>query len=454
VELHEYLTYDAVGLADLVARREVAPAELAAIATDRHEQTHAALGAVVEWYDDPTPAASESGPLAGVPFLRKDYGSAEAGRLLEMGSRLAKGHRAATTGIFIERLQAAGVQILGRTAVPEFVQHGSTESEAHGPTRNPYDLDASAGGSSGGSAAAVAAGVVPAAQATDCAGSIRIPAAACGLIGLKPGRRRVPWEGGGWGGIAEEFVLARTVRDVTRFLDVLGDGAYIESAGPLRIGVNTDHWAGYPEDRAVTVAVERIATLLEERGHRIGPVAQPADHDQLNATWDGLFRRWTAADIAAVATATGRRIGPEYLERPTLAALRSLDHLTVADVTTAQKIQGDITMRLERELAGIDVLLVPTLGRGRIPLGKLAGDAKSTQSEATDAEYFPYTYLFNLTGWTAMSLPAGFSGVGLPLGVQLAARPGHERTLLRLASEVEQTAPWRTTPPTIDLEAR
>ncbi|MEM8747602.1 MAG: amidase family protein, partial [Actinomycetota bacterium] len=216
----EYARLDATDLADAVRAGRVTRHEVHDAAQRMHERTDAVIHAVVEWYDDPshTGDADESGPsgaddawpLAGVPILRKDFGSTEAGRLIEMGSRLATGVTATETSPLIRRLLDAGAQIVGRSAVPEFIQHGTTESQAFGVTRNPLDPTLSAGGSSGGAGAAVAAGVVPVAHASDCAGSIRIPAAACGLVGLKPSRRRVPWPDGGWGGIAEEFVLTRS----------------------------------------------------------------------------------------------------------------------------------------------------------------------------------------------------------------------------------------------------
>jgi amidase len=177
----EYAELDATDLAGLVRARQVSVAEVLEHATDMHESTHADINAVVEWYDSPEPCVNPEGPLAGVPFLRKDYGSTEQGRLVEMGSRLALGNTATSTSVFFRKLKAAGAVVVGRSAVPEFIQHGSTETTLFGATRNPHRTDLSAGGSSGGSGAAVAAGVVPAASASDCAGSIRIPAATCGL---------------------------------------------------------------------------------------------------------------------------------------------------------------------------------------------------------------------------------------------------------------------------------
>jgi amidase len=435
----EYRILDATDLAALVRAGEVTDADIRAAARAMHDRTDDAINAVVEWYEEPTPVRDLDGPLAGVPVLRKDYGSAEAGRLVEMGSALAQGHRARTTGVFVDRLQAAGVQILGRSAVPEFIQHGTTESSVHGATRNPWNPEVSAGGSSGGAAAAVAAGVVPVAHASDCAGSIRIPAAACGLIGLKPSRRRVPWEDGGWGGIAEEFVVTRTVRDTEAFLGVLGDGPMLDAAGPLRIAISTDHWAGAVPDPEVVAATEAVAALLEELGHRVTPVDPPLDAELLAGTWHALFSRWVAHDVTTVAQLTGRPPGPDTLEPVTLAAIEAAAALTVHDVTIAQVAQGRIADRLRTDMADHDVLLTPTLGRPTIPLGHVGGDVASMGEYLRRNDVLmPYSYLFNVTGWPALTVPAGWAEGGIPLGVQLAAPIGWEPVLLGLGRAVEE----------------
>lgn len=435
----EYRTLDATDLAALVRAGEVTDADIRAAARAMHDRTDDAINAVVEWYEEPTPVRDLDGPLAGVPVLRKDYGSAEAGRLVEMGSALAQGHRARTTGVFVDRLQAAGVQILGRSAVPEFIQHGTTESTVHGATRNPWNPEVSAGGSSGGAAAAVAAGVVPVAHASDCAGSIRIPAAACGLVGLKPGRRRVPWEDGGWGGIAEEFVVTRTVRDTEAFLAVLGDGPMLDAAGPLRIAVSTDHWAGEDPDPEVVAATEAVAALLEDLGHRVTPVDPPLDAELLAGTWHALFSRWVAHDVTTVAQLMGRPPGPDTLEPLTLAAIEAAAALTVHDVTIAQVTQGRIADRLRADMAGHDVLLTPALGRPAIPLGHVGGDVASMGEYLRRNDVLmPYSYLFNVAGWPALTVPVGWAGDKVPLGAQLAAPIGWEPVLLGLGRAIEE----------------
>ena len=433
---NSYVDLDATALADLVRRGEVAPSELVVAATEQHIATHGDINAIVEWYDDPDDCANSSGPLAGVPFLRKDYGSTEAGRLVEMGSRLAVGNVAADTSWFFSELKAAGAVVVGRSAVPELIQHGSTETTLFGPTRNPHRLDLSPGGSSGGSGAAVAAGVVPAASASDCAGSIRIPAAACGLVGLKPGRRRVPSATGGWGGIAEEFVLVRSARDARLFLDVLGRGPYVSrSSRRLRVGVSTRHWANSTTDPEVVAAAEAVALRFERLGHAVSAVdAPPVANDEWMATWAALFTRFVVADVEALAALTRRPVDETTLEPLTLRAIESFSDVTAADITETQIRQGRLTLELDEGLRDIDVLLTPTLGQSEIPLGSIAGEVESMERyfELNDA-LFP----FNVAGWPSLSVPAGFSKGGAPIGVQLSGRPGTEHVLLDLAEELD-----------------
>lgn len=446
---------DATAMVELVRGGQVTAAELGDAARARHRATHATVNAVVEWYDDPdgpdqaaqsVGERSEARLLAGVPFLRKDYGSAEAGRLVEMGSRLGQGFRATETSEYYRVLEAHGVQVLGRTAVPEFIQHGTTESRVHGPTRNPLDPSLSAGGSSGGAAAAVAAGVVPIAHASDCAGSIRIPASVCGLYGLKPGRRSIPGpasDPGGWGGIAEEFVVSRTLRDTELLWDVLGPtglgSSKQEVASPTKpsIAVSLDHWAGASPDPEVVAAAMAVAEAFEHLGHRVETIEQPVDYEQLVSTWHPLFSRWIARDVRLLEDATGRVAGPDNLEPLTLALLDEVSRLTVADLDQAQVRQGAIARRVERALHPFDVLLTPTLGRPTIPLGALGGEVESMDSYLRlNDETFPYNYLFNVTGWASLTLPSPSASPGRPIGVQLSAPWGYERTLLRLANQL------------------
>lgn len=467
MDRRHYAGFDAVGLADLVARRLVTPAELAAVALDQHQHTHEAINAVVEWYDPATVPASAgdhggsmSAPLAGVPFLRKDIGSTEAGRLVECGSRLAVGFRASTTSPYFEAMAAAGVQVLGRTAVPEFAQHGTTESDLVGPTRNPLDLTTSAGGSSGGAAAAVRAGVVPIAHASDSAGSIRIPAAVTGLLGLKPTRGRVPGRGFDWSGLLVELVVARSVRDLQTCLAVLsapdgtpgpvgeglrpvGEGLRLVGDGPTagprcRIALSLGHWAGGTTDPTVVASVEATARALESAGHVVEPIDRPFDYEQLTTTWFPLFGLGIAEEMSAVSARTGRPMAAPYLEPTTCELLERVAALPSDARPRALATGAAVTDALVAGLAGFDALLTPTLDRAVIPLGRMAGHCPMDRYLADGDEWFDRLYLANVTGWPALSVPAPGSsdGPGPAIGAQLMAPPGHDELLLSLAVDI------------------
>jgi amidase len=327
--------------------------------------------------------------------------------------------------------------------VPEFIQHGTTESRAFGITRNPHAHDWSAGGSSGGAGAAVAAGVVPLAHASDCAGSIRIPAATCGLFGLKPSRRRVPWPDGGWGGIAEEFVVSRTIRDAQRAWSLLADrptnSPTDATVAPLRVGLSTAHWSGRDPDPIVIAAAEAVAGRCAALGHEIVPIdGCPFDYERSMSTWHACFSRWVVADARHVATVTGRPLDATHLEPLTLGVIERVDRLTVDDINAAQVAQGRTAFELDRTFDRIDVLLTPALGRGGIPLDWVHGeiDAVDTYIERNDA-LFPYSYVANLTGRPALVMPSGnVDEHGLPQGVQLIGRWGDDERLLALAASL------------------
>ena len=435
----EYATHDATGLAGLVAAGETTAAELHRAATVMYERTHADLNAVVEWYDEPSLGVS-GGPLDGVPFLRKDYGSTEAGRLQEMGSRLTAGVRSGSTSPMFERLAAAGAQVVGRSAVPEFVMHGTTESIATGITRNPHDLTLSAGGSSGGAAAAVAAGVVPAAHATDCAGSIRIPAAACGLVGLKPTTRMIPLDQGDWGGIAVEFVLSRTVRDQRRFLEVLADGTFNPQRGTLRIGLTTRHWGGGELGPGIVDGLERAGRALNDAGYVVVPIDPPVELDQLMRGWDAHFGRWVALEAERWSAATGRPVDETMLEPITLAQLERIRATSVAQLS-ADQLAADLAlaaMDARLATAGVDVVLCATNDRAALPLEYLSGTLPDLDTYlANNDEFFSSLFAANISGRPAVSVPMGRVGRA-PAGAQLLGRRGDDQLLLDLAAVIEE----------------
>lgn len=443
MRVDEYAALDATALAAAIAAREVDAGEVGRLAEEAHALVRAEVNAVVEWYDDP-PLRPSVGPFAGVPFLRKDYGATEAGRRTERGSRLSKGWVSTGTSLLMERFAAAGLHVRGRSAVPEFILHATTESDVHGITRNPWNLDRSAGGSSGGAAAAVAAGIVPLAHASDCAGSIRIPAAVCGLVGLKPTRGRVPWgdgrTAGGWGGIAEEFVVARSARDAMAVLDAVGEPQpERQRHGTVDVGVISTHWAGLSADPALVDAVESVGSALAGAGHRVEGLTWPVAYDEVVALMDPLFGAGAAGDIALIESETGRS-AEANLEPLTVEYLRRIAALPADDLAEASRRGAALTTRFDQLLGGHDVIVCSTLGRASLPLGVLASGPLDHWVEAND-KYTPHSYVANLTGWPAVTMPWGRGPDAVPIGVQLLGRPGADALLLSLVALLEQLAP-------------
>lgn len=431
----EYSALDATALAEVVAKGEATAAQLHAAGTALHERTHDDINAVIEWYDEPSPGAV-AGPLAGVPFLRKDYGSTEAGRLQEMGSRLTAGHRPTTTSPYFRRLAAAGAQIVGRSAVPEFIMHGTTESLANGITRNPHDLTLSAGGSSGGAAAAVAAGVVPAAHASDCAGSIRIPAAACGLYGLKPTSRMLPTDQGDWGGIAVEFVVTRTARDQARFFDVLAVGP-THPTRKLRVGLTTTSWGDGSLGPGIEAGLLQLGDVLDDAGHEVVAIAPPIDVADIMRAWDPHFGRWVAHDVDRWAAAMDRPVDDTTVEPITRLQWEQV-HATSIEQLAADQFAADLALAtMDERLADIDIVISATNDIAALPLHGLSGLLPDMETYlAANDSYFSSLFPANVSGRPAISVPIGRVG-SAPAGAQLMGRRGDDRILIELARQIE-----------------
>lgn len=465
----DYLALDATGLGALVASGQVAPADPARAARLRHDAVNPQINAVLEFYADAETVAEATkdalgGPLGGVPFLRKDIGAPEAGRLQECGSRLMRGVMADHDGHFIRRARAAGLAIVGRSAVPEFAFSGFTESLLHGITRNPWALDRTAGGSSGGAAAAVAAGIVPMAHASDGGGSIRIPAACCGLVGLNPSRGRV--SGGPDGqdalfGLARSFVLCRSVRDMALALDVFsgpeaGDPFIIpHPADPflsdlgqptprLHIGVARTAWGEIALDPQVLAVVDATAALLQSMGHTVEEMASPVQPGDIATGVMGAFNLGLAT-LPDLALRLGRPLDDTTLEPVTLKLLDQTLRMTPADIMgvfeTLRRIRVDIATRTAR----FDVLLTPTLPVTAPEHGLFATTRPDLSAQGYamgDTSLFTYLGPFNVTGQPSVSLPLGQSAARLPIGVQLVGRFAAESTLIRLSRDLEQAMPW------------
>ena len=478
----DFAHLDATAQADLVRSGDVTPTELVDAAIIRIEALDPQLNAVVlRRFDQARDEAGilatgieEDAPFRGVPFLTKDLSCATEGEPYTDGMRALKdaGAVASETAHLARRFRGAGLVNLGRTNSPELGLVPTTEPDAWGPTHNPWDPTRSPGGSSGGSAAAVAAGLVPAAHASDGGGSIRIPAAACGLVGLKTSRGRVsvgPGKGELSSAMSVQFTVTRSVRDSAALLDICageepGDPivpapparSYAEIAaraatgdGPaaLRIGMMTrapgDVTPNHPE---CVAAVESAARVLEGLGHRVD-IGHPAAYD--DPVKSEIFATLWGVDATTKTTAAGRVIGRELTDADVepgtwimASAGRDITALEYVDALNAMQ-------RWAREMAewwaadGFDLLLTPTLAEPPVPLGTFAPTADDPFAGLRRAGTFtPYTPTFNLTGQPAISLPLHETPEGLPVGVHLVATYGREDLLLAVATALEVAMPW------------
>ena len=463
----EYTEYDALQLAELVRSGQVSAEEILEAAIERIEALNPALNAVVtKVYDQARAAAARidrNAPFAGVPFLLKDLGGAQAGVPLSAGSRFFAHAATPVDAEIVVRHKRAGLMILGRTNTPEFGLSATTEPVLFGPTRNPWDLSRTSGGSSGGSAAAVAARLVPLAHASDGGGSIRIPASCCGLFGLKTTRNRnsyAPYAGEGLAGCSVEHALSRSVRDSAALLDATagpapGDPYYAPpparpfleevgaTPGQLRIALATDAFNGMAVHPDCVAAATEAAKLCEELGHRVEEASPAFDGPGLDENYNRIFAVNAAANIRLRARALGKELRPDAFERVTWAMVELASRISGPDyVQMLNRLHG-----ISREIAVFfetyDVLLTPTLAEPPIRLGVL-----DMMSEDFDAyterlwRFTPFTYPFNVTGQPAMSVPLFWNGAGLPIGAHFVARYGDEATLFRLAGQLEAARPW------------
>ncbi len=458
---------DATAQAELVRRGEVSPKELVEEAIARIETVNPKVDAVIRTRFDSARQEAEGdlpdGPFRGVPILFKDLGCTVEGEVTAFGLGPLRDLKIPVTSFLAAQFLAAGFVPLGRTNVPELGTTVTTEPRSFPPARNPWNTGHSTGGSSGGSAAAVASGMVPVAHANDGGGSIRIPASECGLVGLKPTRARVsqgPVTGEAWAGSTIDGALARTVRDAAGVLDVIsnpmpGDPYYAPplpgplarevgaDPGRLRIGVlDRPGVEGYLDDPECRAAVASAAALLESLGHH---VEQSAPAAMLEQEFLRHFINIIAADTEATMQAfemlLGRRIREDEIEPRNAAHRRAGQALSAPAYLGSRAWLGMWTRRMADWWTGHDLLLTPTLGAPPPELGWFTADGPE-QEERRIASFIPYTAQFNMTGQPAISLPLHWTPGGLPVGVQLVAAYGREDLLVRVASQLEQAAPW------------
>jgi amidase len=484
----EYLQHDAVALAALVRRGETSAQELLELALRQSALAQPRTNAICRLMEGEARAQLKqqlSGPLAGVPFLIKDCEQDYAGLPTTSGSKSMAGIVAPQHSHVVRRFLEAGLVIFGKTNLPEFALKGVTDSKLFGRAQNPWDFERTPGGSSGGAAAAVASGVVPMASGNDGGGSIRIPAAYCGLFGLRPSRGRIspgPAEGEVWYGASAEGVISRSVRDTAAALDLLAGGEpgdpfavarpsepYAElmqrDPQPLRIGFSSMSPIGTDVHPEAVAAVNDAAKLLESLGHQVEEAAPEIDGAALAKSFLHVYFGQVAAFVAQ-AKATGAR-GADFELLTRLTA--TLGNATSSGALTVQlRKWNEFARALARFHARYDLLLTPTVAHPAIKHGQ--GDPSTAEQAvlnllertgllgllarlgvlegmvdkiARDSlQYVPFTQLANLTGTPAMSVPLHWTADGLPLGVQFVARFGEEDRLLQLARQLEAARPW------------
>jgi amidase/6-aminohexanoate-cyclic-dimer hydrolase len=465
--------YDGVGLAELIRRKEVSSEEVLAATLERIDNRNPVVNAVVTRMDDHARAAIRAGlpdgPFRGVPYLLKDLGVLYTGVGTSYGSKLYAGFVPDHDSELVARLKRAGLVIVGKSNTPEMGLCPSTEPHLFGPTRNPWKLDHSAGGSSGGAAAAVASGMLPMAHATDGGGSIRIPASACGLFGLKPTRARNPMgpdAGEGWGGASIGHAVTWSVRDSAALLDAtsgpdVGDPYWAppparpflsevgRDPGRLRIALNVTPWNGAPVHAECAEAARDAAKLCAGLGHTVEEGRPRIDE----AAWFQASRVIVAANVTYAletrAAVLGRPLRADDVERATWSRVEDAKGMTAAQYAGAMHTVHRTGRVVARFLERYDALLTPTMCQPPHPLGVL--DMQSADPSYLTAVFasIGFTALFNSSGHPAMTVPLAMSKAGLPLGVQFAGRFGDEATLFRLAAQLETARPWKDRRPVV-----
>jgi amidase len=448
---------DATQIASMIRNGDITAAEAVEEAIRRADRIQPQLNFMVS---DTYALAREraktalTGPFAGVPYLIKDLNDVIGART-RMGSRATANMPIATEQMaYINATFAAGVICIGKSATPENGYLPTTEPLAFGPTRNPWNIEHSTGGSSGGSAAAVAAGVVPMAHANDGGGSIRFPAANCGLVGLKPSRGRMidedlqpsPLD------ISVQGVVSRTVRDTAGFFAVTEfnqAGSMYPPVGlvtapgtkKLKVGLITKGFSGAEASADVAAAVNATAKLMEGAGHTVIPTnwpTPPTFQDDFLAFWS----LGAAQDMQQVQEMTGKPADDTVVEPFSLRMAQNAAQFKPEDIEGVQKRLIEATAAYDAWIAGFDVVMSPVFTSPPSPLGYLRGDVPFDELRQRLLHEVGYTLIHNVAGAPAMSLPLGWSQTGLPIGIQFCASRGGEKTLLELAYEMEAAQPW------------
>lgn len=462
----DYSAQDAVGLAALIRKGEVSAAEVLEAAIARAEAVNPGINAIVlKHYDLARRALAErvpQGPLAGVPWLLKDLGIYLKGTITTNGSAFFRDAVASFDSTLVERYRRGGLVIFGKTAAPEFGQTATTESRLWGLTRNPWNLAHTSGGSSGGASAAVAAGIVPAAHASDGGGSIRIPASNCGLFGLKTSRGRNPHgphATDGWMGLSVQHAITRSVRDSAAILDVsqgaepgsrvmppVGAANYTtghrEPPGKLRIALWDTHIYGLMVHPDCLEAVRKAAKLCESLGHIVEPAAPQLPVQEMGLGMGAITGTGLLVAIRDREKALGRAVTEADLEPINWRNVQQAAKRSAEELYRGRAALDHVAIVLDEFLSRYDLILSPTTAVPPPKLGELSLEQPYEKYMMAAMNASPFTSVFNMGGNPAMSVPLHWNAEGLPIGTQFAGRFGDELTLLRLAAQLEEAAPW------------
>jgi amidase len=478
MRVDEYAAMDAVAIAAAVRSGQVSALEITDAAIAAIESLNPRLNALVlQDFDRARDSARKvllSAPLAGVPFLVKDVDVQVTEWPTTYSSRFFAAAKPLPDSEIVTRWRRAGTMLLGKTNTPEFADDFITEPAFRGPTLNPWDANVIVGGSSGGAAAAVASGMVPAAHGSDVGGSIRVPAACCGLFGLKPSRGLNPlgpYHGEMGGGLNCEHVLTRSVRDSAAFLDATAgpeQGApyrvarsvpsYLtalkEPGTSLRIACISNRLDGSAVEPQIEAGLEAAAALLEDLGHEVIPSRFPAEV-AMDAAGEGWAALWLI-DIAALIAQRARDLGCE----PGLTDIEQLPRYIVARIARMSALEylevrslaHRVSLAMAREFDAYDVIMTPATATLPPPRGLIDGNAPDFNYERWAAAAYgfaPFSEIFNVTGQPAASLPMFESDAGLPIGIQLVGRQDQDHVLLRLAADLENATRWMSRHPPV-----
>lgn len=479
--LPEYETLDATALAAQIRAGRISPLEALEAAIARAEARSALNAIALRHFDAAREAAkrlsalgraererrAQDAPLLGVPFALKDLGLDLEGTVTTNGCAFFKDAVAKGNSTLVERYRAAGLNIFAKTTTPEFGQTPTTESRLFGLTRNPWNPEYSSGGSSGGAAVVVAAGVIPLAHASDGGGSIRIPASACGLFGLKPSRGRVPAGPAqleGWMGLSINHAISRSVRDSALLLQLTqgpepgsrsvppppaaGEmtGALTRPPGRLRVALLEDNPFNVPVHPDCQEAARRAARLCESLGHQVAPAPRPLLPPDLLAGMFGGMGIATATgllmSVKAREKALGRAAREDEFEPIDWRSLQLARSYTGEQVMAARLAFDQAARRFDLLFGDFDILLSPVTAEPAPKLGVLSLDQPYDNYVKGAMLASAFTSMLNISGNPAMSVPLHWNAAGMPVGVQFVAGFGAEARLLALAAQLEQAAPW------------